>query len=361
MNLTILKGQYEIKKFEPVYRSFAKRYVNSEPHPFYHPDWFYKWNRHLSLEREPVFLLVWQKQQLVALIPFTECPAIGGKGLWPAGYHTADRFDPWIGEDKKTVIPFIIEGYKKLLKDYQFVWMPLQSKSMSDYLDKNKLLIGRFFLKNPWCRNYLIDLQSNDYDGYLEKTFKPKTRQTLRRQKRKLEEAGLVKYSIIENGKEAGSAMDEMLKIEHLSWKGNAQVGLFSRQMVKEFYEELLPIWLDSGKVRIYLLGIEQETIAYLLAFCWKNTVGMHNLAFHPKWAHFSPGKLLLHHVIEDCFHRKVNCFDFLQGNSSFKKHFANQYFDLIDWNFFRASVWGICNYYSVKFLSRISRKKLEP
>ena len=359
MKYTVLKGQLEIKEFEPIYRSFAKIYANTEPHPFYHPDWFYYWNRLLSLGRKPVLLLIWQKEELLALVPFTECPAIGGRGLWPAGYHCGDRFDPWIGKDKEKCIPWIIRGYKKLLQDYQFVWLPLQSKSTNDYLDENKLSLGRFFLKNPWCRNYLIDLKTNDYEGYLKKTFKPKTRQTLRRQKRKLEKIGQIKYIAVEGSKDASCAINEMSKIENLSWKGNAQIGLFSRQTVKAFYQELLPIWLNYGKVRIYFLRVEQKPIAYVLALCWNKTVGMHNLAFHPEWAHFSPGKLLLHHVVEDCFHRKVEYFDFLQGNNLFKKQFANHYFDLIDWNFFRTGFLGICNYYSVKFLSQISRKKL--
>lgn len=360
MKYTIIKGSLKIQEFEPLYRGFAKKYSNSEPHPFYHPDWFYHWNRHLSLKRKPVLLLVWQKQELVALIPFTECPAIGGNGLWPAGYHTGDRFDPWIAKNRDTILPYIVKGYKALLQEYQFVWMPLQSQPINDYLDQSKFSIGRSFLKNPWCRNYLIDLKTNDYQGYLLQTFKPKTRQTLRRQKRKLQEKGPIEYLTIESGQETRGSIEKMVKIESLSWKGNAQVGLFSRQTVRVFYQELLPIWLDSGRVRIYFLSVGEQTIAYVFALCWNQTVGMHNLAFHPEWGHFSPGKLLLHHVIEDCFDRKMLCFDFLQGNSSFKKHFANRYFDLIDWNFFSRGFWGTCNYYSVKLLSHINRKKLQ-
>jgi CelD/BcsL family acetyltransferase involved in cellulose biosynthesis len=67
----------------------------------------------------------------------------------------------------------------------------------------------------------------------------------------------------------------------------------------------------------------------------------MHGTAFDPALASFSPGRLLMLHVLEKCIGEKRKIYDFLQNEQEFKRQMATHESSFWDWIVFPRSLRG--------------------
>ena len=83
-----------------------------------------------------------EKTKLAGFWPFVEKPGIlWSKGLWPMIYDEANYFEPIA---MKEVVPFLIEGLKSKLKEFQFFWLPLIRDPFWKKYFQTELLSSKF-------------------------------------------------------------------------------------------------------------------------------------------------------------------------------------------------------------------------
>lgn len=94
-----------------------------------------------------------------------------------------------------------------------------------------------------------------------------------------------------------------------------------------EFVREILSSYHQRGWIEYVAMTIADRIVAYRLGFRYAGVVYDWNTGFDPEYNTFSVGKVLLYHWLEDLFRRPdVTEFNFMRGESDFKKMFATEF-----------------------------------
>lgn len=175
-------------------------------------------------------------------------------------------------------------------------------------------------------RNHFIDLrQFESFEQYLGK-FSSKSRSTLRRKVRRMaeENGGEVRWQVMRRPEE----MQEFLRLalplsartyqERLLGAGLPQTTDFADKLCRE---------ASSGNILGYLLFKGDSPVAYVLCFCRDGIATYDYVGFEPSAQALSPGTVLQYLILESMFvERKVDIFDFTEGEGPQKEFFATEH-----------------------------------
>ena len=147
-----------------------------------------------------------------------------------------------------------------------------------------------------------------DFDFWLKK-IGAKSRKSLRYDKKNLREKGDVEIQIASDEKEVRSLLPASCLVEVNSWKSEQVTGLYSIRGKRAFFFDLLPMLAKKGRVRVSMIRVDDEPIAWEVDLLDKKF--MYNLSYIKDGKNF-PGR-----------QRKKNrnawnegrCIDFLPGN----------------------------------------------
>lgn len=339
MEIEIARGRRAVFALEPDCAALAGR--TADGNIFLGPEWVFTWLSTLGRRYEPVVLVARRGGRLEGWWPFFECrlPVIG-TALLPACAHAADVFDPLATPDAERAL---VEALERLADSYAFAWLPLLS---SGFTVSNIEPLAREnpsrHLVRPRTPQLEIDLsQFEDFDEWEQTTFGPKSRQSLRRKQRRLEDNHGIAFLDIADPAEAVRWMDRIAELEKSSWKGEEGVGVFKRADHRAFYRILFESLAAKGHLRLSLLLVDDQPAAYEIAFWNGRRHAMHTMAFDPAYAAYSPGRLLLLHSVRRCFAEQTAVFDFLQNDQAYKRQMANRESQLHDWIVFPGNLRG--------------------
>lgn len=133
------------------------------------------------------------------------------------------------------------------------------------------------------------------------KQFVPKKLvKNLLRFERKLANNGeaieLVKHT---TKKDVESSMADFLELESRGWKGEAGSAISKVRPLREFYENSWSSFAETGNAVVYLLKQEQRVIAAAIAYKNSDTLFLHKIAYDETLSAFSPGSIMIKHILE--------------------------------------------------------------
>jgi CelD/BcsL family acetyltransferase involved in cellulose biosynthesis len=121
--------------------------------------------------------------------------------------------------------------------------------------------------------------------------------------------------------------MDDFLRLMVASMPGKAT---FMTPRMAEFFHAAARAMFGAGWLQLAFLEIEGARAATYLNFVYNNQVLVYNSGLDPqKFAHLSPGQVLLGRLIEKAIEDKRSAFDFLQGNEDYKYKLGGKDFSL--------------------------------
>ncbi len=129
---------------------------------------------------------------------------------------------------------------------------------------------------------------------YLDRAVAAKKRKELRRQRKRLAEAGTLVSDMVSDPAAVAAALDDFLALEAAGWKGRAGTAARHHEPVRAFMAKAVTGLAQEGKARIARLSAAGRPIAAIVtlqsgatAWCWK-------IAYEESFARFSPGVQLL-------------------------------------------------------------------
>lgn len=325
------------------------------PQVFFHPAWVLSWLEVLHNRGEPVTLVIRGPDgSLAGILPMFEVPAIGGRGLWPMGAHSADRFEPLLAGSEPALLRAFWSGLEGLLEDHVFAWLPLVPAAFLEASDETYRSDGRMRRKiRPRVPHQYWEREAGvGFDAFLSAAMRKKSRKGLERQRRQLAEKGDLRWEHHREPEAVARFLPELQSLEAASWKGGAGVGLFSNPAVARFYRLLLPRLAAEGLVELSCLRVGEISVAYELALLAGRCRLVHNMAFLPDFAAYSPGMQLLLRNFERVFAGPVGRVDFLQGGHAYKGRFANRQARLMDLSLFAGGWAGRLNGWTFRRLA---------
>jgi CelD/BcsL family acetyltransferase involved in cellulose biosynthesis len=133
-----------------------------------------------------------------------------------------------------------------------------------------------------------------DRGHYLDHAIGHKKRKELRRQRRRLAQAGPLASDIVREPSAVAAALGDFLKLEAAGWKGRAGTAACADGRIAAFIEAAVTGLARNGKAQVARLSAGGAPIAAIVtlrsgatAWCWK-------IAYDESFARFSPGVLLL-------------------------------------------------------------------
>jgi CelD/BcsL family acetyltransferase involved in cellulose biosynthesis len=108
-------------------------------------------------------------------------------------------------------------------------------------------------------------------------------------------------------------------------WAGTPFPSLFREADHRAFYRRLVEAADETGWLRFTTVEWNGEAIAYHFGFCDRGRYLWYKPSFAIRHARYSPGEVLLRHLILAAADEGARCFDFGIGDEPFKSRFANR------------------------------------
>lgn len=148
-------------------------------------------------------------------------------------------------------------------------------------------------------------------EAQLAQAVSAKRRNKMRRQLRKLEEHGAVRFDSV-TGPESVGAFEAFLNLEEGGWKGRQSTALASHPETAAFSRETVANMAERGAVRIDQMWAGETLLAAFVTFLDGGHTFPWKIAFDENYARFSPGAQLA----LDVFRRNLETPGFKQADS---------------------------------------------
>ena len=327
--------------------------------PYFSSAWLQSWWKRVEGLKTPVLLIVEnEKGELLGFWPFVERKGIlKSKGLWPYIFDEANYFHPLAERD---AIPHLMDGLQGLLKKYTFAWVPLMRKKFWEEFVENKVSGGKLLnITRTPRQTFLIDHASQEFEDYWSQKMGAKSRKSFRYDQRALAEQGEVEFECWETFEDVRAMMPATCVVEVESKKGKEGAGLYTVRGKRAFFFELLPELAKTGKVRLTILRLNEEAIAWQLDLLGENYVAVHHLSFDEKWKKYSPGRQLLRHNLEIAWN-EGRTIDFLPLAFDYKEKLATVKEEVHELHWFKRSIRGWVACRLIRWNMKVRKKMKE-
>ena len=138
-------------------------------------------------------------------------------------------------------------------------------------------------------------------------------RSDLRRARRIAESFGPVCYEILSpTPAELPSLLEEALRVEAASWKGQDQSALMHDPVRGPFYRHYAALAGEQGILRLCFLRLGEQIAAMQFAVEYGNALWLLKIGYDEKFARCSPGSLLMVETIRYAAKRGLRSYEFL-------------------------------------------------
>ena len=327
--------------------------------PYFSSAWLQSWWKRLEGLKTPVLLIVEnEKGELLGFWPFVERKGIlKSKGLWPYVFDEANYFHPLAERD---AIPHLMDGLQGLLKKYTFAWVPLMRKKFWEEFVENKVSGGKLLnITRTPRQTFLIDHTSQSFEEFWIQKMGAKSRKSFRYDQRALAEQGEVEFECWETFEDVRAMMPATCVVEVESKKGKEGAGLYTVRGKRAFFFELLPELAKTGRLRLTILRLNEEAIAWQLDLLGENYVAVHHLSFDEKWKKYSPGRQLLRHNLEIAWN-EGRTIDFLPLAFDYKEKLATVKEEVHELHWFKRSIRGWVACRLIRWNMKVRKKMKE-
>ncbi len=285
-------------------------------HVFFHPSMIKAWMKTYTPLRNltPIFikanhdgsvaylpLVLWTKNWKNAFM----------RTIVAVGYSDFDYHDPiFVGEkpDENTIVEFWSELVKFLKSKYTFETFTFEGIT-------DAMALGEGWTQGEICPQ--LDLNGINDEEALMKFFKTSLRGDIRRQMRRLEEIGQLRFKEYNAWEEIPADTFERFMHQHsLRWP--------NAYKAPHFHENLLQDGLKAGVVHFSTLSVGDMEIAWHLGFSYRNRYYYYMPAGNQEFFKYSPTKIHLFFLMRRAVEQGYDVFDHLRGEENYKSGWSN-------------------------------------
>ncbi len=317
--------------------------------PFLQPEWFIAFARSLESDRLIHLAVVRSNESLLGVAPFVFCSSFFGN--IPArtlrslsGVHSC-RFDLIHGGGEPSHLADSIWSSIREQRNWDVIEaLDVPADGAFQFLLQHARRDG--FLTGTWPTRkspYLL-LPAHDSDPFQNcpDTFKS-IRKRLKRKLRNLSEEGAVAFNV--HTTDYHEALSQFFALESSGWKGAKGSSIASSPALVKFYSSIAEEFAQRGRLRMYSLTIDSKPIAMHFGLVMNGCYYTPKVAYDENFSRFSPGQILVRHVIADLTQAGVKKYDFLGPRALWKRVWTDSFREHYNCYIFRPSFKGRCLY----------------
>lgn len=177
-------------------------------------------------------------------------------------------------------------------------------------------------------RGHTIRTQPAENSPYLElkgsfeeklKSLQPRFRTTLRSRDRRLRQKGQIELRFLDAPSMWQLGLEAIREIENDSWKVAAGTAITVQQFQWDFYRAYAPKASAAGILRIPVLYVDGEPVAYDYALLDRGTYFLMKTSYKAGWRDFYPGVVLRYLLIQRLYSENARELDFLGRDEDWK------------------------------------------
>jgi len=310
IDTVVVRGTAELLAIEQAWWLLWERC--SRRTPFQSPGWLLPWYRAFR-PGEPVAFAFWHAGRLVGIAPFYAEHETGGCHLQPFGTAVSDFLDMLVEPGWEDAV---IGAFAVALAA-ETGWNAITF----DELPPDAIALR---LKNlPACTvseqiASICPVLTLERRAPAESNLPTNMRRNLRKGHHRAARCGEVHFVLADEGA-AQCTFDRLVDLHTARWRALHQAGVLADKQIRRFHSEVIKVLFPTGLVKLYELRIAGQTVAAYYGFQDNGRAYAYLSGFDPRFAHDSPGSLLLAHVIADSVGAGVREFHFLRGSETYK------------------------------------------
>jgi dTDP-4-amino-4,6-dideoxygalactose transaminase/CelD/BcsL family acetyltransferase involved in cellulose biosynthesis len=286
--------------------------------------WVSNWLRYLGKKHKTFIFTVWAGGNPVSIFPLATKKSFFLKKLEFIGGDEGDYLDFAFDINHKEECT---EAFLSFLKEKKKDWDVCDLKDFSEESQHYEIFDGfikryewKTTLLNTWKCPYLkID---GDWDGFLKRHGR-KFQYNIKRERKQLEGLGKVVFKKVETQEGLKRYLPEIFEVHKRRWNGFYISSKFSQPEGQKFYSGIAKDYLAKEMLRLDLLLLNEKVIAFSYSFQWSGRYFYYTPGYDPDYAKYSPGTILLMHILEDAFKSGIKEFDFSKGELRYKSHWT--------------------------------------
>jgi len=235
---------------------------------------------------------------------------------------------PFVGPDPRALARDFAAESLEAAAEWDLLFLSGVRRDTPLYKTLIESFSGQYFVGvGPPVSRYVASLDGG-MDGFLSRRTS-KFRANLRRIQRRGDEQGVRAEYITDFSERSWEDVYEaILDIETRSWKGMADTGISDRPM-QEFYRCMLPRLAASGQLRVLLLHLDAEPVAFVFGAVFEGTYRGLQLSYDHAHRRLSLGNLAQLSIIRELIAEGVTDYD-LGSELEYKSTWAEERFDTI-------------------------------
>lgn len=147
---------------------------------------------------------------------------------------------------------------------------------------------------------------------------------SVRRHCNRMERLGKVEFRIVQDKHELPRMLDTLYEQHIGRYRLKGQRSLFENALCRRFYANLSEELLDAGWLHFSELLLDGRTVATHFGFEYAKVLTWYKPAFDIAQRQYSPGTVLLKHLIDYALKHRLDALDFTIGDEPFKDRFSN-------------------------------------
>jgi CelD/BcsL family acetyltransferase involved in cellulose biosynthesis len=278
--------------------------------PFVRPGWIDAWHRSYG-SGELELLTVRDGPELVGLLPVQ---LAGGVVASPTNTHTPFFGPVADGRDAVRLLAWeLVQRSPTVIRldqlDPDSAWFAALGEALREARWR---VIRETVGRPPYVRI------RGDWDGYRASLSKNLVKQIGRR-RRRLEEAGELRFAVHDSAAGLDGAMREFVALEASGWKAERGTAIASRDESVAFYRELAEWAAATDALRIAFLRLDGRAIAAELTLELGGVAYSLKGGFDPDYRRFGPGQLLTFETLAGAFARGLDSYELLGTDDDYK------------------------------------------
>ncbi len=322
-------------------------------------EWLIHWNETIGAARSisPVIILVKTDEG----VPLMVLP-LGIEKKY--GISILKFLDGWVSDYNA---PILAHLFTDRLSENEFkeIWKNInQAMPRVDFIHFQKipeLVVSKYNpLLNLNCKadfenSYYISLNGT-WDEFYSQRIKKKIKNDSRRQRKRLAQLGQLNFVIASNPNDIKQFTDALIEQKSERYRAMKVRNIFNNSAYREFYHKLAQDLAPKGKVHISALLLNETIIAVHWGLILNDRFYFLMPTFQSgEWKKYSAGRLLLEHLIEYSFMKKLKIFDFTVGEEAYKKIWCDREMKLYE--YLKPTSYKGYIYYCIEILKTFIKK----
>ncbi|MGP0593583.1 GNAT family N-acetyltransferase [Nitrospira sp. T9] len=325
MNIQVLKSSQDLDRLRPVWEELANASAAIPPWATY--EWFSSWYHASSDTIFPYIILFFENGKVIGLAPLIRTVVrYYGVSFRQIGFVSDTTPNEVLisNSDTARCIAALIGHLSKIEQDWDVIklrGLKKQSQVTEQLISSIEENGYKWHLDSSIESPYL-PIRNSWEDFY--KTLSRKMRASLRKDIKAIEsEGGAINVIDYSTPGAVDGGLELVRSISKASWQSKEGTDLFSGRD-GSFYQRFAKIAASRGWLQLRILFLRSQPIAFTYDVCFGKTVYGLKTGFDRNYQKFSPGKVLLRHILEDYFSRQFQEMNFMGAADAYKLNWTS-------------------------------------